>query len=75
MFKLSGKDLHSMDHIASAFGSVDIGKVITPIKKNAKNWREVVSKLNHMDMTTLGPALLGGITFLKQVGGAKRIVL
>ena len=75
LLKVTGKDLHSMDHIASAFGQVDISKVITPIKKTAKNWREIVSKLNHMDMTALGPALLGGITLLKQVSGSKRIVL
>ncbi len=73
--KVTGKDLHSMDHIASTFGRVDISKVITPIKKTAENWRNVISNLNHMDMTALGPALLGGITLLKQVSGAKRIVL
>ncbi|NHI94750.1 MAG: VWA domain-containing protein [Candidatus Lokiarchaeota archaeon] len=69
VLQLSGKTLHSMDDIASNFGKLDITKVMTPIKETASDWNKIVKGLNHMDMTALGPALLGGIILLRNYGG------
>ncbi|MHA1785448.1 MAG: vWA domain-containing protein, partial [Candidatus Helarchaeota archaeon] len=73
LLKLSGKILHSMDDIATKFGKIDVKQVMSPIKNTAKDWNDIVSNLNHLDMTALGPALLGGVILLRDVGG--RIIL
>lgn len=73
ILKLSGDMLHSKNDIIKQFEKVKIDFV--PISDTANSWIDMIGKLTPMDMTALGPALLGGVTLLKRTGSGGRLIL
>ncbi|MEX2725407.1 MAG: VWA domain-containing protein [Candidatus Freyarchaeota archaeon] len=71
--KVSGDDLHSQEKVAEKFSRAKYD--FLAVEKTADEWIETVSKLEPMDMTALGPGLLGGYTLLKMRGGGRLILL
>lgn len=70
---VSGDDLYSQEKVAERFSHAKYD--FEPIEKTANNWLETISKLQSMDMTALGPGLLGGYTLLKMRGGGRLLLL
>lgn len=70
---VSGDDLYSQEKIAERFSHAKYD--FEPVEKTANKWIETVSKLKSMDMTALGPGLLGGYTLLKMRGGGRLLLL
>ncbi|MEM3586021.1 MAG: hypothetical protein QXO71_01750, partial [Candidatus Jordarchaeaceae archaeon] len=70
---VSGDDLYSQEKVAEKFSHAKYD--FEPIEKTANNWLETISKLRPMDMTALGPGLLGGYTLLKMRGGGRLLLL
>nr|MDO8081161.1 vWA domain-containing protein [Candidatus Freyarchaeota archaeon] len=70
---VSGDDLYSQEKVAERFSHAKYD--FEPVEKTANKWIETVSKLRDMDMTALGPGLLGGYTLLKMRGGGRLLLL
>ncbi|MFB0562052.1 MAG: VWA domain-containing protein [Candidatus Lokiarchaeia archaeon] len=73
VLSMDGDDLYSQERIAERFSHAKYD--FEAIEKNAENWLKAVSKLEPMDMTSLGPGLLGGYTLLKMRGGGRLLLL
>ncbi|MGQ9723474.1 MAG: vWA domain-containing protein [Candidatus Jordarchaeum sp.] len=70
---IGGDDIYSQQKIAERFSHAKYS--FEPIKKNADKWLKAISKLESMDMTALGPGLLGGYTLLKMRNGGRLLLL
>ncbi|WXG41717.1 MAG: VWA domain-containing protein [Candidatus Freyarchaeum deiterrae] len=70
---VTGDDLYSQEKAAEKFSQAKYD--FEPVEKTAKKWIETVSKLQPMDMTSLGPGLLGGYTLLKMRSGGRLLLL
>ncbi|MHA1381306.1 MAG: vWA domain-containing protein [Candidatus Helarchaeota archaeon] len=73
LLKFSGNILHNKKGIVKEFEKVDMDFV--PISDTADKWINMINKMVPMDMTALGPALLGGITLLVRTGVGGRLIL
>jgi len=70
---VSDEDLYSQERVAEKFSHAKYE--FEPVGKTAEKWIKTVSKLEPMDMTALGPALLGGYALLKMRGGGRLLLL
>ncbi len=73
VLKLSGDTLHSKKDIIKRFQKADLDFV--PISDTADRWIDMINQMMPMDMTALGPALLGGVTLLGRAGTGGRLIL
>lgn len=74
VLELEGDVLHSINGIEKSF--TDKVKLdFAPISDTAEKWINTVSQLRPLNYTSLGPALLGGITLLGRVDGGGRLIL
>ena len=62
VLKLSGDILHNKKGIIKKFEKINLDFV--PISDTANSWIGMINNMRPMDMTALGPALLGGVTLL-----------
>ena len=73
VLELEGDVLHSVGGIEKAFNKTKLD--FAPISDTAEKWINTVSQLRPLNYTSLGPALLGGITLLGRVDGGGRLIL
>ena len=73
VLQLEGDALHSISLIEKAFTKTKLD--FAPISDTAEKWIKTVSQLRPLDYTSLGPALLGGITLLGRISGGGRLIL
>ncbi len=73
VLSIGGDDIYSQQKIAEIFSHAKYN--FEPIEKNADKWLKAISKLQSMDMTALGPGLLGGYTLLKMRSGGRLLLL
>ena len=73
VLELEGDVLHSIKGIEKAFSRIKLD--FAPISDTAEKWIQTVSQLRPLNYTSLGPALLGGITLLGRVDGGGRLIL
>ncbi|MHA1301328.1 MAG: VWA domain-containing protein, partial [Candidatus Helarchaeota archaeon] len=73
LLRLSGNILHNKKEIVKKFEKVKFDFV--PISDTADRWINMINRMMPMDMTALGPALLGGIILIAQTGVGGRLIL
>lgn len=73
VLELEGDVLHSVKGIEKEFSKIRLD--FSPISDTAEKWIHTVSQLRPLNYTSLGPALLGGITLLGRIDGGGRLIL